>query len=687
MKLYIFIFFVSIFILKAKDSTLVKDEFLNNINSWQIFENDTAKSEISNSNLILSNKNKTPNFYYLREFNLNASKMDFQIDTKIKVLNCEESKGIGVILCKNGINQYLVFRLNKLNYYKLSYYNNGKYQDLIDYRKYDYILKEDKNINLKFICRINSLQVYINDNKVIDLNQIRLDGNEIGFVLPNDSRIAIQYFSVKLLNINKLKINNKLNSKENLGPIINSQYNESACLISPDGKTLYVTRKNHPQNMGGNNNDDDVWYSTLDSNGNWSYIKNIGKPINNYGYNNIISSSADNNTLYLLNNYNEKGEPNGQGISTTTKTENGWGMPKKVHIDSFVNNSVYSAFCFSTNQNILISSIEDDKSIGELDLYVSFKNDDGSFTKPKNLGKTINTKELDFNPFLASDNQTLYFSTLGRKGYGSADIYSSKRLDESWENWSEPENLGNEINSEFADLYYSIPVSGDYAYLVTDDKLENAQGLSDIVRIKIRDTQKPQATKLFTGKILMNDKPFATKIFFESLKDSSFNGFINTFPNTGEFKIALPIGDKYTFYYNDLNSKKRELDKIILLNENQIDTTKIYSFKNEKRIIEKYTILFKFNKYKISKKQVENLKDYLTTNNIKSLEILAHTDSIGTEKKNLKLSIKRAKSLEKIILKMNIKFLSLPKGESEPVKPNNTKEGRVYNRRVDLIKR
>lgn len=683
---FLLIFFAFQF-LNAKDSTLVNDDFNNNFNNWQLLDNDTSKSEILNSNLILTNKSKVPNFYVLKEYQLNASQMEFQFNTRISILKADESKGIGIIICKNGINQYLVFRINKLNYYKLSFYDNGKIKDLIDYRKYNFEIKHDKYLELKFVCKVNSLEVFIDDNKIINLNNIRLDGNEIGFVIPNDSKIAVDYFKLKLINIKDLQKISKLNKKENLGPLINSQYFESACLISPDGKTLYVTRKNHPENYGNKDNDDDVWFSTLDSNGNWMNLKNIGKPINNYGYNNVISVSADNNTLYLLNNYDEKGNPSGQGVSKTTRGLNGWEVPRKILIDSFFNKNVYSAYCFSTNQNILISSIEDNSSHGELDLCVSFEKEDGSFTKPKNLGKTINTREFDFNPFLASDNKTLYFSTLGREGFGSADIYKSIRLDDTWEHWTTPENMGREINSEFADLYYSLPVSGDYAYLITDDKIENAQGLSDVCRIKIRESQKPNPSKLFTGKIVLNDKPFETKVFYESQKDSTFNGYVSTNPNNGEFKIALPIGDNYTFYYNDWNNKKSNLDKIIP-NELFIDTVRIYSFKNSSNNqSEKYTILYKFNKYKLSPKQKENLKDYLISNNIKSVEIYAHTDSIGSKQANLKLSIKRAKSLGEVVKKLGISYILIPKGKLEPIKPNDTEDGRAMNRRVEVLKK
>jgi len=95
-------------------------------------------------------------------------------------------------------------------------------------------------------------------------------------------------------------------------------------------------------------------------------------------------------------------------------------------------------------------------SIGEEDLYISLKSEDGQWTIPENLGATVNTRGFEISPFLSEDGKTLFFASDGHSGYGGADIFMSRRLYESWVIWSKPINLGKEINSDGFDAYLSL---------------------------------------------------------------------------------------------------------------------------------------------------------------------------------------------------------------------------------------
>src|SRR5690606_39681060 len=72
---------------------------------------------------------------------------------------------------------------------------------------------------------------------------------------------------------------------------VNTDVSELNPLLSPDGKTLYFSRKNHPENVGGVDDIEDIWYSELDSTGRWTLAKNL-RQFNNAGPNfiNTISS-------------------------------------------------------------------------------------------------------------------------------------------------------------------------------------------------------------------------------------------------------------------------------------------------------------------------------------------------------------------------------------------------------------
>ena len=143
----------------------------------------------------------------------------------------------------------------------------------------------------------------------------------------------------------------------------------------------------------------------------------------------------------------------------------------------------------------------------------------------------------------------------------------SRRLDSTWTNWSEPENLGNLINTSHWDGYFTIPASGEYAYLSSE---ERAMGLEDIFRVKLFPSIKPEPVAIIKG-IISNatDKmPVTSDAIVLILNDSYFNERIplEIDSETGEYILVLPVGKTYKMIvskagYSDLN------EMIDLLNE------------------------------------------------------------------------------------------------------------------------
>jgi OmpA-OmpF porin, OOP family len=122
------------------------------------------------------------------------------------------------------------------------------------------------------------------------------------------------------------------------------------------------------------------------------------------------------------------------------------------------------------------------ETVGERDLYVSFW-DGKEATEPINMGSIINTELEESSPFLAADNKTLYFASKGHHGHGGFDIFRTKRLDETWTNWSEPENLGPAVNGALDDEFFSITHDGEFA---TFSKQVNVHNV-DLYRISTQE--------------------------------------------------------------------------------------------------------------------------------------------------------------------------------------------------------
>lgn len=291
------------------------------------------------------------------------------------------------------------------------------------------------------------------------------------------------------LEINTLRYSRGVDKVENLGQFINSKYSERLPIISPDGNTLYFTRKYHPENIG-DADKDDIWMAKKYDDYTWGDAKNIGEPLNNELHNFVISVSPDNRRLYVASAY-KRGEKD--GVAVAKRKGNNWGKPETLRIENMYNKSRFAGYYVNMNGNVLLMAVERDDTEGDRDLYVSFKKNTGDWTEPRNLGKTINTVGMESSVFLAADNKTIYFSSNGFAGYGGLDMYMSRRLDESWENWSEPQNLGAEINTPGNDYNYTIPASGDYAYFSSDYM---SLGQSDLFRIRLPEEARPDPVML-----------------------------------------------------------------------------------------------------------------------------------------------------------------------------------------------
>ena len=493
----------------------------------------------------------------------------------------------------------------------------------------------------------------------------------------------------------KAKINLVPNLKfsaeaERLSSNINSIYDEVAPMISPDGKMLYFDRKKHPENVGGFNDEDDIWYSIY-QNDKWSVAKNIGFPLNNKFSNFVQSITPDGNSLLLGNIYNKDGSMNA-GVSLTYRTRTGWAFPEEQYIDDFYNLSPYANYFLTNDGRVLLMAIQRKDSRGGLDLYVSFLKEENHWSKPKNLGPIINTYVNDYSPFLAADGVTFYYSTSGYPGYGEEDIFMTKRLDDTWTNWSEPQNLGPQLNTDKSDTKYNIPASGEYAYY---SSMKGSIGKNDIFRIKLPQKVKPNPVVLISGRVF-NDKtnePVDARIIVEQLPEGKEVAVARTDPKTGEFKIILPAGKKYGFRAIALGffevNKNMDLTDIDEYTEIEDEVMRVSPIEVGS-VVRLNNIFFEFAKATLKPEsfpELDRTVKFLEENKTLELEIAGHTDNVGSDATNLKLSQARAQSVVDYLVLHGVpasRLIAKGYGESRPVAFNNTEEGRAMNRRVEF---
>ena len=539
---------------------------------------------------------------------------------------------------------------------------------------------------------VHAIKVVIDGEKVPGENSI----DAIGM---SESNIPISVQIQIAQNVNQSLETERLSNN------VNSPYIEHSPLISPDGKTLFFSRANHPGNVGGVDDYEDIWFSEWDEEKNeWSEAKNIGGKLNTKGPNFISSITPDGDGLVLLlgNRYTKSGKVKA-GVSISRKSEDGWTTPETLNINNDYNYSPKADYFMTNARDALLMSFERDDTYGYRDLYVSFDKGGGEWSEPLNLGSSVNTANEESAPFLAEDGKTLYFSSNGYAGYGGNDIYVSKRLDDTWTNWSEPENLGSGVNSENDDIYFNIPTAGEYGYLTKGVKdqdtdiyrfvIDDLYTTGEDVIASAGDENKPE-TILVSGKVIDTEtgKPIGATVIFERLPDGIEIARTQADPETGEYSYELPIGARYgiraegdgflaTNQNIDLNEKPDEPQIISEL--------KLTAIKEQAAIVLN-NIFFDFDRAVLktsSYAELERVLEFLKGGSIGKIQISGHTDSTGPEEYNLNLSKRRAQAVSNYFFNNGVDSQQVDTkwfGETMPSGPNDTRENRSRNRRVEF---
>lgn len=378
------------------------------------------------------------------------------------------------------------------------------------------------------------------------------------------------------------------------------------------------------------------------------------------------------------------------------------GKITQVHLDSIsnkknkslsktINMSYYQNHAYLTKdgQKLYFTS-ESENGIGGLDIYVSNKNTDGTWSSPENLGAPINTEYDEDAPFLSDDEKTLYFSSKGHQGFGNYDIYKSE-----WTGtrWADPVNLGQPINSPGHDIYYTEDASQTIVYFSSYRK--NGYGDMDIYKI------------LYLDKF-RNIAPTSQNIFAiqsKKINDTTFHLTITDYPsysiyypewqyasqkqNSKDIQLIVPVNQSITVTYTALAvcdsclvPQKIYLQKNIsniseVLASNTTTSTETFDFNKVPAGLVSYDVLMKlgydttsiyfdFYSHEIKNEYLSTLQknvDILKKYNL-AVKIYGYADMYGTDALNKKLSLIRAGKVADFYKKHNVKVTDIiAKGE------------------------
>ena len=276
---------------------------------------------------------------------------------------------------------------------------------------------------------------------------------------------------------------------------VNTSYHEGAPMITPDGKTLYFFVTNHPQNKAGKDGSQDVWYSTLKPDGKWTKALRMEGTINRNKSNQVMAVVNDGKTLILDDSKGKK-----KGLAYSDLKNGSWSKPQSIEIEDYAKMSAgeFSGANMSNDMKVALLYFSETPRSKKSNLYVSFQTEPHSYSKPTLLN--INTTGDDFGPYICSDNKTMYFASDRKGGFGQTDIYVTQRTDSTWLNWTKPKNIGKPVNTKGFDAYFSMDESMENAY-TTRAYMSRDGGSLDILalslcpEIKIEGTVKDFYTK------------------------------------------------------------------------------------------------------------------------------------------------------------------------------------------------
>lgn len=472
-----------------------------------------------------------------------------------------------------------------------------------------------------------------------------------------------------------------------IGSAVNSPDDEYWPSITADGSTLMFTRQNRSQNgMDPRISQEDFYVSHLGNNG-WTIATNAGAPINTGSNEGAQTLSSRGNYMYFTA-CDRSGGLGSCDLYFSAFDGGKWTIP--VNAGSPVNTQYWeSQPSVSADDRVLFFSSNRPGGIGGKDIWYSVMDDNNKWTVPVNMGKNINTEGDEMSPFIHFDGKTLYFASDGRPGMGGFDLYFTRRNEDS--TWSDPKNLGYPINTYNDEMGLIIEAGGQHAFFST--KRDDSKG-KDIYYFTLDESIQPDPVSYLKGKVYDKETGKLIRANYELVNNTLGKITVkSTSDSEGNFLVCLPSGYNYglnvsktgylfyseNFVFEGEHTAAEPFIKTIILSPVKV---------GEK--LQLSNVFYDTDRWELKKEsltELNNLAGLLKTNGDIIVEIGGYTDAIGSQEYNMALSEKRALSVVTFLIEKGIEPDRLRYkgyGMQSPVGDNITSEGRKINRRTEV---
>ncbi|MBN1415168.1 MAG: PD40 domain-containing protein [Bacteroidales bacterium] len=482
-------------------------------------------------------------------------------------------------------------------------------------------------------------------------------------------------------------VDNPVNFKPvTLGTAINTGEDEYWPSISADEQILVITRLTEGKFIHGNKQED-FYISNWTEEG-WGPLREAGYPLNSPDNEGAQTISANGRRMVFTG----CNRPDGLGrcdLYLSEKMGENWSIP--VNIGTPVNsNFTETQPSLSADGKTMFFASDRPGGCGAVDIWVCREGDDGKWTKPVNLGDTVNSSGNEMSPFIHPDGKTLYLASDGHIGLGGYDLFICRQ--DSAGRWTKPENMGYPINTNKDEFGLIVNPSGNRAYFASDIDEQNGR---DIYYFDLPESVKPNYVSYMKGIVYDKETRRRLKASFE-LVDLKTRDLINKSQSdsiTGEFLVCIPVGrnfllnvskNGYLFFSENFSVKGIHLFDKPFLKDIPLSPVKVGE------VIILKNIFYETDSYTLKEESIVELNKlvkFLRDNPHIKIEISGHTDNVGTADYNIKLSDSRSKSVADYLTKADIaqeRLVCRGYGLSLPIASNETEEGRAQNRRTEV---
>ena len=506
---------------------------------------------------------------------------------------------------------------------------------------------------------------------------------------PNDQRAIA--FKADPNYLPKLRNQSRL-FDEKLLDINSEKYSSFVGVLSNDNTFYFTSSRNEARKTYGANEQPylDMYSATYNANGSFSDPSPVSE-LNTKWHDGPAAVTSDGNTMYFASeSYNEsrqfeRDKENTLKLSQVylykaTKKDGKWGNAELLPFNEKTYSTANPAISADGKTLYFVSNREGGQ--GGNDIWKVEVKGGNSYGEPQNLGSLINTPGNDNFPYITEDNK-LYFSTDGRKGFGALDVYVA-----DLNKGTEAQNVGAPVNSGQDDFAFSFNVQKNIGFFSSNrgttgvDKLYSATPVCGVEAVvMVRDAK--------TGRSLSSAKV--------AILDERSN-VIETRTTSADGKVSYSI-DCNRAYTIQASAEGYESNTYPVAKTNggvvniAADLNPIQEIVKETEVVLN-DIFFEFDKSNITKEgafELDKLVEALKANPAMVIMVKAHTDNRGSDAYNMNLSNRRAKATVQYVISKGIakeRISGQGYGESQPktdCKADCTEEQHAQNRRSEFI--